>query len=168
MSWQQIIFDILTYGILGYSVVLIFFYLFIGVYSIGETRKYLHKNSFTDYSLLAVSAETPGISIIAPAYNESATVVENVRSLLSVYYSTLELIIVNDGSKDNSLQLLIDAYQLEQVPVYIQEQIPTKPVRGVYKSRNPVFSKLVVIDKVNGGKADALNVGVNLATKPYV
>lgn len=168
MSWQQIIFDILTYGILGYSVLLIFFYLFIGVYSIGETRKYLHKNSFTDYSLLAVSAETPGISIIAPAYNESATIVENVRSLLSVYYSTLELIIVNDGSKDDSLQLLIDAYQLEQVPVYIHEQIPTKPVRGVYKSRNPVFSKLVVIDKVNGGKADALNVGVNLATKPYV
>ncbi|NML20118.1 glycosyltransferase family 2 protein [Pseudoflavitalea sp. G-6-1-2] len=168
MSWQQVVFDILTYGILGYSVILLLSYIFIGLYSIGETRKYLHKNSFTDYALLAVSPETPGISIIAPAYNEGATIVENVRSLLSVYYPNLELIVVNDGSKDDSLDKLIQAYQLEQVPVHIHEQIPTKPVRGVYKSKNPVFSKLVVIDKVNGGKADALNVGVNLCTKPYV
>lgn len=168
MSWQQIIFDILTYSILGYSIILLLFYVFIGLYSIGETRRYLLKNSFTDYSVLASSTETPGVSIIAPAFNEGATVIENVRSLLSVYYPNLELIVVNDGSKDDSLQKLIDAYQLEIVPVYVHEQIPAKPVRGVYKSRNPVYSKLVVVDKVNGGKADALNVGVNLSTKPYV
>jgi cellulose synthase/poly-beta-1,6-N-acetylglucosamine synthase-like glycosyltransferase len=168
MSWQQLIFDVLTYGILIYSSVLLSSYVFIGIYSIGETRRYLHKNSFTDYNLLASSEETPGVSIIAPAYNEGATIIENVRSLLSIYYPQLELIVVNDGSKDDSLQKLIDAYQLEKVSYDIKEALATKPVRGVYKSLNPVYHKLVVVDKVNGGKADALNVGINLAQQKYI
>ena len=68
-----------------------------------KIKKYLHKNNFTDYRLLASSEHSPSVSIIAPAYNEGATIIENVRSLLSIYYSNLEVIIVNDGSKDDSL-----------------------------------------------------------------
>lgn len=125
MSWQQIIFDVLTYGLLIYSSALLSFYVFIGIYSIGETRRYLRKNSFTDYTLLASSDHTPGISIVAPAYNEGTTIIQNVRSLLSIYYPQVELIIVNDGSKDDSLQKLIEAYQLEKVPVLVDAKLPT-------------------------------------------
>ena len=167
MNWLKIIFYILTYGILIYAVVLLCFYLLIGLYSSGEIRKYLRKNSFTDFRILASSNNLPGISVLAPAYNEAANIIENVRSMLSIHYNVLELIIINDGSKDDSLQKLIKAYDLYKANVFINEQIPTKKVRGVYKSNNPVYNKLIVVDKENGGKADALNVGVNVAKYGY-
>lgn len=168
MSWQTIVLNLLIYGFFVYSVTLISFYLFIGIYSIGETKRYMHKNSFVDYRLLAVSPEAPAFSVIAPAYNEGLTIIENVRSLLSIYYNELEVIIVNDGSKDDTLQKLINAYDLEKYPLFINTQIPVKPIRQVYKSRNPVFQKLIVVDKENGGKADALNAGLNIATHELV
>lgn len=168
MSWYYIIFNVLTYGILFYSVALVVAYIFIGLYSVGETRKYLRKNSFVDYRILATAPQNPSISIIAPAYNEGATITENVRSLLAVHYNNLELIIVNDGSKDDTLQKLINEYALQKIDFFFNERIPTKPVRGIYKSRNPIYKKLTVVDKENGGKADALNVGMNIAQHDYV
>ncbi|PZR24741.1 MAG: glycosyl transferase family 2 [Citrobacter freundii] len=168
MSWQQALVDFFTYGILLYSVILLAFYLFIAIYSIGETRHYIRKSSFTDYSILAVSEKAPSISILAPAYNEGANIIENVRSLLSIHYNHMELIVINDGSKDDSLQKLIDAYELVEVHRLVINHILTKPVRGIYKSTNPVYKKLVVVDKENGGKADALNVGVNVACNDYI
>jgi len=168
MSGFNILSDGLTYGIFIYSVTLLLFYVFIGLYSIGETRQYIHKNNFTDYRLLASSSHIPSISILAPAYNEGATIIENVRSLLSLFYNNLEVIIINDGSKDDSLEKLIEAYQLQPVPHYIQYKIQTKEIRCVYKSKNPIYRKLVVVDKVNGGKADALNVGINISSNDYI
>ncbi|WP_411274867.1 sulfatase-like hydrolase/transferase [Daejeonella sp.] len=153
---------------LVYAIILIFGYLLIGFYSIGELQKYLLKNSFTNYRLLASSPEAPPISIIAPAYNEAANIIENARSLLSIFYNSLEVIIVNDGSKDNSMELLTNAYDLYKTNFFVNEQIKTKEVRGVYKSRNPIYNKLVVVDKVNGGKADALNVGINVSSHNYI
>lgn len=167
MTWQKIITDLFTYGILVYSIILLTCYILIGIYSASEIRKYLRSNSLADFKVLAASSQLPGISILAPAYNESANIVENVRSMLSIHYNTLELIIINDGSKDDSLQKLITAYDLYKANVFINEQIPTKKVRGVYKSHNPVYNKLIVADKENGGKADALNVGVNIAKYGY-
>ena len=168
MSWQTIIVDIFTYGLLLYSTLLLSGYLFIGIYSIGEVRNYLRKNSFTDYRVLAGSSEAPSISILAPAYNEGANIIENVRSLLSINYNNLEVIIINDGSKDDSLDKLIAAYDLYKADFFVNPQIATKDVKGVYKSRKPVYRKLIVVDKQNGGKADALNVGVNIAQNNYI
>ena len=116
MTWQAFLYDLLVYGILIYSVVLLLFYLFIAFYSVGETKKYIRKSSFTDYSIMAVSENIPSISILAPAYNEGTTIIENVRSLLNVHYNNMELIVINDGSKDDSLQKLIDAYDLVKIP----------------------------------------------------
>jgi biofilm PGA synthesis N-glycosyltransferase PgaC len=167
MSWQTFILHFFTYGILLYSLILLICYVLIGAFSISETRSYLHKNSFTDYRLLASSTETPSMSILAPAYNEGANIIENVRSLLSLHYNNLEVIIINDGSKDDSLEKLIRAYDMYKVDFFVGQQVKTKPVRGVYKSYNPVYRKLIVVDKENGGKADALNVGVNIASNDY-
>lgn len=167
MSWQTFILHIFTYGILLYSILLMICYVLIGAFSISETRTYLNKNSFTDYRVLASSTEAPSFSILAPAYNEASTIAENVRSLLSLHYNNLEVIIINDGSKDNSLETLIKTYDLHKVDFFVNEQLKTKPVKGVYKSLNPVYRKLIVVDKVNGGKADALNVGINVAQNDY-
>jgi biofilm PGA synthesis N-glycosyltransferase PgaC len=168
MSWQSVLSDTFTYGILAYSITLVSAYIFIGIFSVGETNNYMHRNSFTDYRILAGSAQAPSISILAPAYNEAATVIENVRSLLSIHYTNLEVIIINDGSKDDSLQKLIPAYDLYKVDFFVNEQISTKKIRGIYKSRNHIYRKLIVVDKENGGKADALNVGVNVAKNDYI
>lgn len=168
MSFWMLLYDLFTWGIFVYTVAVLGFYIFIGIYSIGETRKYIRKSSFAEFKLLASSEHAPSLSILAPAYNEGATIIENVRSLLSIYYNNFEVIIINDGSKDDSLQKLIAVYDLEEVPYFYEQPIKTKPVRGVYKSRNPVYKKLVVVDKVNGGKADALNVGINIAQNKYV
>jgi biofilm PGA synthesis N-glycosyltransferase PgaC len=167
MNWHALISHAFTYGILIYSILLMICYFLIGAFSISETRSYLNKNSFTDYRVLASSNEAPSMSILAPAYNEESTIVENVRSLLSLHYNNLEIIIINDGSKDNSLEKLIGAYDLYKVDYFVNSQLETKPVRGVYKSHNAVYRKLIIVDKVNGGKADALNVGVNIAQNEY-
>lgn len=168
MSVLDIASMLLTYGIFLYAVVLLTAYLIIGVASVGEAQKYLHKNEFTDFRLLAASPHAPSVSILAPAYNEGATIIENVRSLLSLHYSDLEVVIINDGSKDDCLQKLIDGYDLEKIERHVQYRIHTKEVRGVYKSRKAVYKRLVVVDKVNGGKADALNVGINVSANDII
>jgi cellulose synthase/poly-beta-1,6-N-acetylglucosamine synthase-like glycosyltransferase len=168
MSVWELAFDIVNYILLGYALLLISGNVFIGLYSINAIKKYLRKNSFTNYRVLARSTQTPGISILAPAYNEGANIIENVRSLLSIHYNNLEVVIINDGSKDDSMQKLIDVYDLYKTDIFVNQQLETKPIRGVYKSRNLIYNKLIVVDKENGGKADALNVGVNIAQHDYV
>jgi cellulose synthase/poly-beta-1,6-N-acetylglucosamine synthase-like glycosyltransferase len=168
MIWVKLIYDLITYGLLCYSLFLLTGYICIGIYSIGEINKYLHKNSFTNYRMLASSNDIPGISILAPAYNEGANIIENVRSLLSIHYNNLEVIIINDGSKDDSIEKLIAAYDLEKLDYFVDLKIETKKIRGIYKSKKDIYRKLIVVDKENGGKADALNVGINVSKNQYV
>lgn len=151
-----------------YSVSIMVSYLSLAFISFLSVRKYLRKNFFIDYKDILNTEFAPSVSILAPAYNEAATVIENVRSLLSIHYSNFEVIIINDGSKDESLELLIDEYDLVQVNYAINEQLKTKAVKGVYKSRNEAYSKLLVVDKENGGKSDALNVGMNISNFDYI
>jgi cellulose synthase/poly-beta-1,6-N-acetylglucosamine synthase-like glycosyltransferase len=106
------------------------------------------------------------ISIVAPAYNESKSIVESVTSLLHLNYPDFEVIVVNDGSKDNTLQVLIDHFELQRKNIFVEQHLGTRPVLGVYVNRS--IPNLVVIDKLNGGKADALNVGINAAKNDYV
>lgn len=128
------------------------------------------RNNLESYAkdLIKRSPYTPGVSIVAPAYNEELTIVENVNSLLAQDYPLFEVIIVNDGSKDGTLQKLIDNFDLVEVPYAYVAQLKTKPYKRMFKSTRPEFSKLKVVDKENGGtKADAVNAGLNAASFPY-
>lgn len=168
MNITDAIFQFFSNGILIYSFSLLLFYLLIVIYSIAGIKQYIRKSSFTDYNLLASSEYAPTVSILAPAYNEGANIIENVRSLLAVHYNNIELIVINDGSKDDSLQKLVEAYNLVKIPFLVNEKIKTKPIRGIYKSSNSLYHKLIVVDKMNGGKADALNTGINVASNKYL
>jgi cellulose synthase/poly-beta-1,6-N-acetylglucosamine synthase-like glycosyltransferase len=109
----------------------------------------------------------PPIALLAPAYNEEPTVAESVRSLLSIRYPDFEIIVINDGSKDATLQVLIDQFHLQKTETRDYElAVSHQPIRGLYASS--LHPRLLVIDKENGGKADALNAGVNLATAPII
>lgn len=152
------------------SFTVLLFCLFAGMayLSTRNSLHYRHKNSFVDLTRVMASPLSPGITIIAPAYNEGMTIVENIRSLLSLRYVNFEVMVVNDGSSDDTLEKIIQAYDLEQVAVEAPVGIRARPIRGMYKSKQPSFSKLTVIDKENGGKSDALNIGLQLSRNPYV
>jgi cellulose synthase/poly-beta-1,6-N-acetylglucosamine synthase-like glycosyltransferase len=106
----------------------------------------------------------PPVALVVPAYNEEMNVVESVRSLLSMEYPAYEVIVVNDGSRDATLDRLIEAYQLHLVTRPYEEALSHAPVRGTYASR--FSNRLFVVDKENGGKADAQNAGINVSRAP--
>ncbi len=106
------------------------------------------------------------ISILVPAHNEEKTVVESVRALLKLRYPEHEVVVVNDGSKDRTLQKLRQAFALEAVPIDIRLDLKCKEIRATYRSA--IYKRLIVIDKENGGKADALNCAINASRYPLV
>ena len=154
--------------ILVYAILIMSSYLILAYLSIKQLKKHLKKNSFVNYEILLSSEFAPHLSLIAPAYNEAMTIEENVKSLLSLNYNNYQVIIVNDGSKDNSMEILIKIYDLIPAKINWETKIPTKKIKSIYQSRNAAYKKLIVVDKENGGKADALNVGLNIAQNPYV
>lgn len=168
LEFSHIIYEIVIWLYLLYGAAIAIIYGWVGIYAFGAVLRYKKENVFTDYSIIAANPNAPVFSVLAPAYNEGMTIVENVRSLLSLYYHNLEIIIINDGSKDDSMQKLIEAYDLECVSFFVQGKIETNKIRGIYKSKNQAFKKLIVVDKENGGKADALNVGINVSSGQYL
>lgn len=112
------------------------------------------------------SAVSPSISILAPAYNEEASVGESVTALLALHYANLEVVVINDGSTDRTLQVLVERFGLTPIHPVVWKRVETRPVRGLYRSRS--HPNLLVVDKENGKKADAANAGLNLATGDLV
>ena len=106
----------------------------------------------------------PPIAVLAPAYNEGVTIVESVTSLLALQYPDLEVVVINDGSKDDTLTKLVEHFGLKPVERYYDLTVDHAPIRGLYASDR--LSSLLVIDKENGGKSDALNAGINVARAP--
>jgi len=112
------------------------------------------------------SSAVPRVSILVPAYNESLSIVDSVRSLLTLHYPYYEVVLVNDGSTDDTLEQLKAAYDLYEVPPAVMRRLRTERVRAYYRSHT--WTKLLVVDKINGGKADSLNVALDAARYPYV
>jgi cellulose synthase/poly-beta-1,6-N-acetylglucosamine synthase-like glycosyltransferase len=106
----------------------------------------------------------PPISVLVPAFNEETTITATVNSILQLTYSEFEVIVINDGSKDATLQVLKDAFGLIPFPEAHRVQIQTQEIFGIYRST--LHPHLRVIDKSNGGKADSLNAGINSSRCP--
>ncbi len=154
---------ILTYFILAFTVVICLSYLSLGVISAYQLIFYKRANKSVDYNVILSSPNAPSISIIAPAYNESKTIVDNIKALLSTHYNNYEVIIINDGSNDDSLKKVIKEFKLVKVDYAIDHKIKTNEILAVYQSKNKAYQFLTVLDKKNGGKADSLNAGLNIA-----
>lgn len=150
---------------ISYAFLLIFSYSMLSIISGISLRYYLRKNSFVDYSVILDSPLSPSVSVLVPAFNESRSIVDNVESIYTIHYNNFDVIIINDGSTDSTFEELEKAFKLVKVDFALNMEIPTKDVRGVYKSSLTTFSNLIVVDKENGGKADALNAGINVSDK---
>jgi len=156
----EVIFNIVQSGFLLYLATLTGGYLALNTVSIFSLRQYFEERmgerfpgAFTGYE--------PQISIIVPAYNEAATIVNSIRSLLQLNYPEYEIIVVSDGSTDNTIEVLRQEFGLKPFPEAYGHDLLTQPVRATYHSST--YANVRVIDKENGGKADSLNAGINLS-----
>ena len=152
--------------VLGYFLSLNSLYLLFSV--VAFFRLLSHRRRWTPRALDTVlrSPATPPISLIVPAYGEETTIADSLRGLLLLNYPHFEVVVINDGSKDRTLDVAVQAFGLMRAPVAYQQPIATEPVRGLYRSLD--HPDLVMIDKANGGKADAINAGLNAARHDLV
>lgn len=165
--WEFILY-FYGYFVFFYSLALMISYVFLVVMAYSYSSRYRMWTLEYIRQMVETSPYTPGVSIVAPAYNEEVTIVDNVHSLLAQKYPKFEVVIVNDGSKDKTLEKLIEEFELVEVPYDYVEHIHCKPFKRMFKSTNLMYNKLVVVDKENGGtKADAVNGGLNVARYPY-
>ena len=155
--------ELTTWFIFAYFILLNASYLGLNLLSILALQKNKEEKLLDSLPQVFTGLE-PGISILVPAYNEETTITASIRSMFQLTYSEFEIIVINDGSKDKTLEVLIREFALLPFPDAPRAGLETKPVRGVYRSMQ--YPNLRVIDKQNGGKADALNVGVNAARYP--
>lgn len=148
---------------LGYFIGVAGGYLLLDFLSLGPIRRHLERRAH-DRLPQPVSGYEPPVSVVVPAYNEQATIVDSVRALLQMEYPEYEVIVVNDGSRDGTLALLQQEFDLALFPEAYWRRLRVQIVHGIYRSA--AHPRLRVIDKVRGGKADALNAGINTARYP--
>ena len=106
------------------------------------------------------------VSVLVPAHNEEVTIEATIRSLLTLDYKLYEIVVVDDGSTDNTTQVLRDAFHMWKIERPIQRRIPCQPEEEIYETR-AYKVPITLVRKKNGGKADALNMGINVASYPY-
>jgi len=155
---QFIIWAFLTYVILCSGS-----YLILNLIAFDSLRNYLRQQRTHEDETLYTGLEPP-ISVIVPAYNEGKTIVASLRSILQLNYPNMEIVVVNDGSTDNTVEVMKSYFEMEEFPEAPRISVPCEPIRKVYLSRR--LNNLRLIDKENGGKADAINAGINLSRSP--
>ena len=160
---QNLLVDAVTWFILAYFVALNAGYLVLNLLSLGSLHRGRQEKLLEELPQI-FSGLDPAISVLVPAYNEEAGIAASIRSMLQLSYSDFEIIVINDGSKDSTLEVLTREFKLQPFPEAIHARLETQPIRGTYRST--LHGNLRVIDKENGGKADSLNAGINLARHP--
>ncbi len=153
------------------TVILLYFiftnlmYTLLMVLSLYSVSLYSKFASHQSYEEIADSPATPPVSLIVPAYNEAQSIVQTVLALMSLNYPEKEIIVVDDGSTDDTINVLVREFGLLRMDFIYRESIPAKPPLAYYF--NPDRPELIVMYKENGGKSDALNVGINMVHSPY-
>lgn len=153
----------MQWGFLAYFICINVVYLALNAIAMSAILRYVREHgasfrvkNFEDYQ--------PPVSILVPAHNEQHTIVSTVRSLLHLSYPNFEIVVINDGSNDATLQTVVDTFGLVEFPEAYRSRLKTAPVRRVFASLQG--GRVRVVDKENGGKADALNAGINTARYP--
>jgi cellulose synthase/poly-beta-1,6-N-acetylglucosamine synthase-like glycosyltransferase len=136
--------------------------LVISVFVVLRQQKRIKYGSYQETIHLSTA---PPVSILISAYNEENTVANTLKALLHIKYPLYELIAINDGSSDATLEKLIEAFSLKRIDLIYRDTLKTAAVRGFYA--NPEYPNLTVIDKAHSGKGDSLNAGINVSRSPY-
>jgi cellulose synthase/poly-beta-1,6-N-acetylglucosamine synthase-like glycosyltransferase len=138
--------------------------------SAREVRRRVAAHFVEDLDLIDAGDLTKPLTMIVPALNEEVTIVDRVNNLVQCDYPRFEVVVISDGSSDGTLDRLKQAFRLRRTELPYRPAIGTARVLALYEATVPLPSgvtRLIVIDKENGGKADALNAGINASTAPY-
>ncbi|HEX9580227.1 MAG TPA: glycosyltransferase family 2 protein [Gemmatimonadales bacterium] len=166
LQWLTAVVTTADLTIIWYFLIVNSFYALLLLLAVPEIWKHWKITRDEDLSLYLGSEALPPISILIPAYNMQASITDSVEAQLALDYPQHEVIVVNDGSTDGTMEQLRRAFELYEVPPAFPSRIVTQPVRAFYRSRTQPH--LLVVDKQNGGKADALNLGISAARYPIV
>jgi cellulose synthase/poly-beta-1,6-N-acetylglucosamine synthase-like glycosyltransferase len=148
-----------------YGMVQVFYSVLLAI-ALVVILRHIRKIRYAPFRDLEKRSEMPPVSILIPARNEKEVIIRSVEAALAMNYPCVEVVVINDGSTDGMLETLISRYSLRRIDPLYRDLIKTKPVKGFYfTSRIP---NLLVVDKENGGKADALNCGINVCKSPYI
>jgi cellulose synthase/poly-beta-1,6-N-acetylglucosamine synthase-like glycosyltransferase len=158
--------EVIGLFVIGYFAVLNSIYLVFTAIAWRGLSRHLRERPYSGEAEAFSSPFTPGISIILPAYNEEAGIVESARSLLRLRYPVFEIVVVNDGSGDGMMDRLREEFDLVPIRKAMRGGLECKPIREVLVSRR--YPEITVVDKENGGKADALNAGTLVASHPFL
>ncbi len=156
---------VFNYLALIYFALINSFYFFTSLFSFGTLKRYAQRLRSFNADKLISSAGTPPVTLLTPVYNEEDTCVESIRSLLTLNYPDYEIIMINDGSADSTLERMVESFDLEPHHRLPMDQLPTAKIKQLYHSRK--YPNLWLIDKENGGKSDALNAGLNYCRTPF-
>jgi len=151
---------------LMYTIAVSAIYLALMILSRGGLERQRREWTLADRKFLHAPGILPAVSVVVPAYNEETTIVQSVHSLLGLNYPDFEIIVVNDGSGDQTFAKLVEAFEMKRIDGVARLPIDTAPVTGMYRSVTE--PNLYFIDKLNGGKADSLNAGIGFAKNQYV
>lgn len=138
-------------------------YLCLNLIALATMKRYLDRHALNQLPRLYSGLEPP-ISLLVPAYNEELTIGASIKSILQLEYPEYEVLVINDGSRDSTLKVLIEEFGMVPFPLAYRQVLACKAIRGIYRST--LFPNLRLIDKENGGKADGLNAGINAARFP--
>lgn len=157
---MQIALEIISGFYIAYFIAINLFYLFLNYSSMFYSAKKIQFNDFYDLPHFFEGFDL-GISILVPAYNEAKTIVNSINSILNLEYPVYEVIVINDGSTDETLSLLIEKFEFFPFLAANPQILPTKTIQTTYVSKK--YSNLKLIHKENGGKSDSLNAGLSMA-----
>lgn len=152
--------------------VFFFFYMFMyaavffttTIFSAFNLDDFFKRKKHMSQTVLNNSANYIPISILVPAYNEEITIADSINSLLNLDYPLYEIVIVNDGSKDNTVGKVIESFNLKKVSKPYRRLVESNEALSIYEGMGKV--KIILVDKENGGKSDALNMGINISSYP--
>jgi cellulose synthase/poly-beta-1,6-N-acetylglucosamine synthase-like glycosyltransferase len=165
------VYEILWAGLMGFNILVILYFLslnsvyfLMSLMAFRSLRRYANRLKTVEVEELMQTAGALPVTLIAPAFNEEATCVEATRALLTLRYPEVQILFVNDGSTDDTLEKMVKAFEMEPAALAPTSSIPTQDIVGVWRSKRN--RNLWLIDKENGGKADAQNAGLNYCRTP--
>ena len=157
---------IMLWVILGYYIALHAIYLLLVLLGATQVRRYHRGISFDEFRRIGESRLTMPVSLIIPCYNESRIIVGTIRNVLQLNYPQYEIIVVSDGSSDGTIPLLGETFNLRRIDRHGRRRISSREITGIYES--PDYPNLVLVEKINGRRADAINAAVSLSSYPLL
>ena len=161
-----VFFTWVQYFFLVYFAFINLFYTFLIV--LGSIKIYFRRKDLEEdrLSLIFQSNSLPEIAFLIPMYNESYSILENIKNILHLSYRYKKIVIVDDGSSDSSVDILVRAFDMIGIPRLYEEELPSKKVKTIYQSK--IYPEVLLLKKEHGGKFDAVNAGVNAIDSPFM